>query len=73
MTFQQTVGVIALVIGAIDLFAYALLALGRPTPLLAKLGPMQARLGRVTGTLVHFAAYVLVPLVGGLIFLLSEN
>lgn len=70
MTGDQIVGWVAVVVGLLGLANYGALALGRPLPArFWKLGHMQARWGRVAGTLVHFVAYVLVPLAVGMAFL----
>ncbi len=68
MTFNQLVALVALAVGVAGLLSYVALWLGRPTPLLRKLGPMQARWGRTVGTGLHFIAYVVVPLVAAWLF-----
>jgi hypothetical protein len=73
MTTNQLIAVVALAVGAIDALAYLLLAMGRRTPLLRKLEPMQARWGRVPGAVVHFAAYVLLPLAVGTLLYFSDD
>ena len=71
MTTNQIIGVVALAFGALGAFAYAMRALGRGSRLLSKLEPMQARWGKVPGTVVHFTAYVLLPLLLGVILFLA--
>ena len=73
MTTNQLIALFALAVGAIDAFAYLLLAMGRRTPLLSKLEPMQTRLGKVPGTAIHFTAYVVAPLVVGAVLYLGDG
>jgi hypothetical protein len=72
MTANQLIALVALAFGLLGTAGHLLHALGRPTPLLRKLEPMQARWGRGAGTAIHFAAYALAPLVLAVVLWLAD-
>ena len=73
MNINLIVGWFAVAIGSIHLLGYLMLLAGKPVGWFGKLEPMREKWGQKAGTALHFTAYVLVPLVGGVIFLTSEQ
>ncbi len=72
MDFNTLVGTFALVFGLFTLTGYALRAAGKePAWMFSKLRPMQRRFGDRAGLTIHFVAYVAIPLLAGLVFLLA--
>jgi len=69
MNINLFVGWFGLIIGGVGLFGYGMLLGGRSVPWFGKLEPMRQRFGQVPGTLLHFIAYVVMPLAVGFVFL----
>lgn len=70
MTMDRVLGIAALVLGTLGAVNYAaLIVRGRMPMGFWKLEPMQRFWGRVPGTLIHFASYVLLPLALGVLLL----
>lgn len=70
MNFDETLGYAALAIGVMDLLFYIAHFTGIELPIsFWKLKPMQERWGKTAGTLAHFVAYVVAPIVFGLMLL----
>lgn len=72
MSFEQIFGIFCLVIGFLSIVSYIGHFTGMKLPVsFWKLKPMQERWGKVPGTIVHFIAYVIVPIVVGVFLLLG--
>ncbi|MFQ6001819.1 MAG: hypothetical protein ACE5LG_09165 [Anaerolineae bacterium] len=72
MSFERIFGVVALIIGLVDLVAYIAHFAGVKLPIsFWKLKPMQDRWGKVPGTVLHFVSYVVVPIAVGVAVLMG--
>ncbi len=72
MSFERIFGIVALILGLLDLVAYVAHFAGVKLPIsFWKLKPMQDRWGKVPGTILHFASYVIIPIVLGALLLLG--
>ena len=70
MNLNQVIGIVALGIGLFDLGLYLRYRRGPELERwFRKLAPMRERFGMATGTTLHVAAYVVLPLVAGAVLL----
>lgn len=73
LQFDRIFGWFALAFGLFVGALYLRMAFtGRTSSLLGKLEPMQARFGRVPGTVIHLVGYCLLPLALGLLLITQE-
>lgn len=63
MSLNTMVAMVALAAALASLVGHVLVRMGRSAPWLGKLTAMQQRWGRPRGTIIHFSAYVVAPLV----------
>ncbi|MEO0618786.1 MAG: hypothetical protein AAFZ01_05845 [Pseudomonadota bacterium] len=68
MSTNLIVGTVCLVLGCLTLAA----RLFKWDGLLSKRVPMQARFGAKVGDFVHFAAYTMLPILAGVVFLTTD-
>lgn len=72
MSLEQSLGVVAILIGLLNLAAYLAYVTGRQVPVFFwKAEHLRARWGHLRGALIHLLAYVLAPLVLGAIIVLG--
>ena len=74
MRFDEIVAYVVLALGALNLIVYIAHISGVKLPVsFWKLEPMRQRWGKGAGTALHFTAYVLAPIVLGVILLSSRK